>query len=296
MCTKLLLVVSVVLASLGVSTEIQPSGNQFSAEQQTLIDEHVFGGLPSQGNLFFRRGYVISYNATMRVPSWVAYHVTPDFRKTPKRKGRFSSFRKDPDVNNPVVDRNYVGLLKRRGYARGHLAPYGVMGGDRNEDGQYAADGDDFDMQTVFQGNYLSNIAPQNHREFNGSGGLWFKLERWIQDVVVRENEQEVWVFAGTIFGAGTPEQVGRNDDIGVPPMFFKIVIREIADGEDFHALAFLFPHQRSSHGDIEDFLVSIDVIESLTGLDFFTDLDDETEDWFEDMDTWDFWDEFREF
>ena len=48
MRTKLLLVVSVVLASLGVSEEIHPSGNQFSVEQQTLIDEHVMLAINQQ--------------------------------------------------------------------------------------------------------------------------------------------------------------------------------------------------------------------------------------------------------
>ncbi len=57
--------------------------------------------------------------------------------------------------------------------------------------------------------------------------------------------------------------------------------------------LAFLFPHQRSKHGDIEDFLVSVNTIESLTGLDFLNELDDEIENSVEAVDTWDFWDDF---
>ena len=40
----------------------------------------------------------------------------------------------------------------------------------------------------------------------------------------------------------------------------------------------------------MEAFLVSIDVVESLTGLDFFSDLDDDTEALLERTDTWDFW------
>ncbi len=54
--------------------------------------------------------------------------------------------------------------------------------------------------------------------------------------------------------------------------------------------LAFLFPHQRSAHGNIEDFLVTVNVIESLTGADFFNALDDQTEKWLEDQDTWEVW------
>ena len=53
---------------------------------------------------------------------------------------------------------------------------------------------------------------------------------------------------------------------------------------------AFLLPHHREKHGDIQDFLVSIDVIEALTGLDFFKDLEDELEEWLEDADTFENW------
>lgn len=269
------------------------SSPPFSPEEQALLEEHIYEGLPSQTNLFLRQAYVLSYNDTMRVPSWVAYHVTPDYRKTPRRTGKFSRFRTDPDINNPVRTQDYLGLLSARGYARGHLAPYGVMGGDRDGDGQFASDGDEFDEETVFQGNYMSNIAPQNHSQFNGSGGLWFRLERWVQDEVVRDRGNEVWIIAGCIFGAGVPEKVGRNNDIGVPPMFYKIVILKSPEEDDPKILAFLFPHQRLKHGDVEDFLVSIDVIESLTGLDFFNELDDAAQDRLEETDTWDSWADF---
>jgi len=266
---------------------------QLSTEQLALLDEHVFGGLPSDDSVFIRRGYVMSYDQTRRVPSWVAYHVKPDYLKTPPREGAFKTFRTDPDITNPVKKSEYNGLLAQRGYARGHLAPYAIMGGDRDGDGELAKDGDDFDKQTVFQGNFMSNIAPQNHLDFNGSGGLWFKLERWVQDTAVKTHGHEVSVFAGCIFGVGTHEKVGPNKDIAVPAMFFKIVIRKRPSGEPPKVLAFLFPHQRSRHGDIEDFLVSIDVVESLTGLDFLKDLDDEMENSLEDKDTRDFWTDF---
>jgi DNA/RNA endonuclease G (NUC1) len=53
--------------------------------------------------------------------------------------------------------------------------------------------------------------------------------------------------------------------------MFFKIVVLEDPDPdvETPVVLAFLFPHQRARHGEIENFLVSVDVVEALTGLDF---------------------------
>ncbi len=109
----------------------QPN-ESLTAEEQALVDHHVFAGTPSCGDLHVRRGYILCYDAARRVPSWVAYKVEPDYLNTPPRKNRFKSFRVDPDIDNEAKDAEYVGLKDARGYARGHLAPYGVMGGDRD--------------------------------------------------------------------------------------------------------------------------------------------------------------------
>ena len=168
-----------------------------------LIAEHVYGGLPGSRHILVRTAYVASYNRDRRVPNWVAYHVTTDYIKTPPRKGIFKSFRKDNDVDNPVVTGDYTGLYDdpQKGYARGHLAPYKISGGDRDGDGKYAIkdvneDGkftdadrndqnkyvydDDEEVEAVKQVNYMTNIAPQHHDGFNGSPGLWYDLERWV--------------------------------------------------------------------------------------------------------------------
>ena len=101
----------------------------FSADERALLAVHVFGGLPSIDHVDVRQGYVRSYDSTNRVPRWVAYRVAPGFLETPARSGRFSSFRIDRDLDSPVRDGDYLGLSASRGYARGHLAPYAVMGG-----------------------------------------------------------------------------------------------------------------------------------------------------------------------
>jgi endonuclease G len=258
-------------------------------EQKGLLEEHVFGGTPSKDNIYIRNGYILCFNPTTKTPTWVAYHVKPDYRETPNRKGRFKTFRNDPDIVGEAKDADYKGLFTSRGFARGHLAPYAVMGGDRDGDGKYAEEDED-DALTVFQSNYMSNIAPQHHTAFNGAPGLWWRLERWVQDDLVRKQGKEVWVFAGCIFGSGEHEKVGKNNDIWVPPMFFKIVAMENPDIGVPIVLAFLFPHQRSAHGSIDNFLVTVDVIEALTGVDFFNELEDQTEKWLEDQDTWEVW------
>ena len=75
--------------------------------------------------------------------------------------------------------------------------------------------------------------------------------------------------------------------------MFYKILVLDHGPGQTPTVLAFLFPHQGVVHGrdrphSFAPFLVSVDLIEAMTGLDFFHHLDDE--DAMETLDTWVNW------
>ena len=287
----------------------------YSERNQQLVDEHIYKGMPGYDNIFIREAYILSYNHDHRIPNWVAYHVEPGYTNTVPRYGIFNSFRVDKNIPDPVKDQEYVGLYNGgKGYARGHLAPFNISGGDRdgdgllgvadtNEDGVVNADdmkglelweyvSDANEINRVYEINHLSNVAPQDHDGFNGGGGIWRDLERYIQNTIVEEQEKEVWVIAGTVLGIGEMKKVGKNKDITVPPMFYKIVIRNDEQDNPL-VLAFLLPHHKVAHGEIEDYLVSVDIIEALTGLDFFRELDDDLESSLEATDTWVNWGSF---
>ena len=154
-------------------------------------------------------------------------------------------------------------------------------------------DDDEDDALTVYQANYMSNIAPQ-HKNFNRNNGLWWRLEGWVRGLVDVHHKQDVWIIAGCIFGPGKHEEIRPNSNIVVPPMFYKIVVMENPQPgqQEPIVLAFLFPHQRVKHGDTEDFLVSVDVIEALTGEDFLNELPDDLEKTLEKKDTWETWEQ----
>ena len=265
----------------------QVSVEDMVPDQLKAYQEHVYGGQPDTNKVLVRNAYVTSYNAEYRIPNWSAYHIIPDYLNTPTRKGKFSKFRPDPDISNPVQDDEYDGLFGSLGYARGHLAPYKVFGGDRDHDGLYAQyDGnlvsDTDDEQTIFEGNYLSNIAPQLHSKYNGSGGLWFNAERWVQDDVVGSGN-EVWVYSGClVYDSRYLEKVGPDANIVVPDQFYKVVIRD-NDGEFPDVLVFLFPHYDSGsdvqENDIFKYLVSVDYLEAISGLDFFNEYIESVQD-----------------
>ena len=270
------------------------------AQLQILVDTHVFGGLPSGNGVLVRRGYVAQYGTTHRVPRWVAWRAAPEYRDSlPTRSGSWTNFHPDPDLSNPVQDADYKYWHgSEYNFARGHLAPYFIMGGDRDGDGQSAANGQNQELDiddacTVYEANYLSNVAPQFHDRFNGSGGLWSKLETKVRQLV--DAGKTFHIFAGTIFGNMPIQHIGPLTqitvagekktllkgpfDIGVPHMFFKIIVL------DQGVVPFLFVHtgQIDSLGctleaQLEDCIVSVADIELLTGLDFFNGLDDAAE------------------
>ena len=270
--------------------------SELNNEQRVIYEEHVFGGQPDNEKILIRNAYVVNYNTEWRIPNWCAYHITSDYLNTPERKSRFKRFRDDPDIEKPVNESEYDGLLSSLGYARGHYAPFKILGGDRDNDGTYAqlqGESDEDDEITVFEGNYMSNIAPQLHYGFNGSGGLWFKTERWVQDKVVSD-AVEVWEYSGGIIHDDRHiEKVGINNDIAVPDQFYKVVIKK-GENEYPDVLVFLFPHNDHKDDvqekDIFKYLVSVDYLEAISGLDFFQDYSSSIQKQFEssvDINAW---------
>ncbi len=257
-----------------------------NAHAQDITSEHApYGLLECSSEIQIRQAYLLCFDKAHRIPKWTMYHITKDYRNTPPRKGRFKTFRTDPDIKGEAKNSEYNGLFASHGYARGHFTPYGILGGDRDHDEAYASKdmpSDADDETTVFEGNYMSNIAPQHHTGFNGSPGLWWHLERWIQDDMVLENNEEAFVISGAILGPGPTEVVGTHNDIFVPPMFYKIVTFKETARKPMRTLAFMFPHQKVRHGRIQDFLTSIDVIEAMTNIDFFNNkkIDEEIDTW----------------
>lgn len=237
---------------------------------------HAYGGVPSSGAYIERQGYFMQYDPVHKTPNWVAYHVKPSYTDTPPRNNNlWGKFRDDPALQNEATEEDYKHQFNTwRNYAKGHLAPYYISGGDRDNDGLQAVEGDIEDAQTVHEIMYMSNMAPQHHYNFNGSGGLWYKLETYVRETLLKQQQKEVWVFAGCIYGKGVYDTIG--DGVEVPPMFYKIIVTESNDEPNI--LAFLFPHQIEKHGDIQDYLVSVNLIEAMTGLDFFPEL--QRDDW----------------
>ncbi len=184
--------------------------------------------------------FMLSYNESYEQAEWVAYllkkeHLTYDDRKRPY-------FIEDPKIKSKSADwRNYKGS----GYDRGHLCP----AGDRR-----------FSEQAYNETFYTSNISPQLS-DFNA--GVWNRLEGLIRQWAKKYDT--IFVVTGGVLKNGL-HTIGE-EDVVVPEYYYKIVAR--GDVDNLKLIGFLLSSKESSKS-LKSFVVSIDQIEEVTGIDFF--------------------------
>lgn len=118
---------------------------------------------------------------------------------------------------------------------------------------------------------YFTNISPQK-QNFNRE--TWNNLERAADELTLRYDES--WIVTGPYFDNIIKLLNGR---IEIPDGFYKIVI--LRKNKNFYPLAFVLD-MNSESSDLEEYSVTIDSVESLTGLDFFSELADSLEISFE--------------
>jgi endonuclease G, mitochondrial len=216
----------------------------------------VYGGLPrAQGftpqtwtRVLENRGFTVGYSEWRRNPLWVAYHARPVQRRRPYR--RPESFETDRRTLARVVPQDYT----RSGYQRGHLAPSWLIAQLYGRQAQ---------RETFL----MSNISPQRS---GLNQKLWQRLEEVESDRFARWFDG-VWVIAGPVFGH--PVQRLRSG-IAIPEAFFRIYVDEDAAGRA-RVLAFLVPQDVRGDEALDRFAVTVDAIESRTGLDFLPALED---------------------
>ena len=230
---------------------IKNEGGDISIIKETVAERNiVFDYLPaaSTNEIVKHKYYTLSYNEKAEQAEWLAYELKKEYVTSSDFKRPY--FIEDPKVKSTSADwRNY----KNSGYDKGHLCPAGDMQFDKN------AYNDTF---------YTSNISPQNH-DFNA--GFWNRLEQKVRYWAVRYDG--VYVVTGGVFNNST-KTIGREKVI-VPDSFYKIVLNR--SNGNYKMIAFLVPNKRTEKP-LYSFVVSVDRIEQLTGIDFFPKLDDTLE------------------
>ena len=198
-----------------------------------------------------RAGYALGYSEKYEQPLWVSYKLTAEEVKSKKAK-RSGDFRSDPDIpGNSASPEDYKGSF----FDRGHLAPAADMS---------------FSLQAMSESFYMSNMSPQRP-EFNR--GIWKKLEAKVRDYAVANGA--IYVISGPVFDPDTPAITIGSNKVAVPDKYYKVLLDP--DSSDPKAIGFIFDN-RDCKKPLQDYAVTIDMIEELTGLDFFNQLDPDDE------------------
>lgn len=209
--------------------------------------------------------FTVSYSETHRQAEWVAYEITKenlmkeDFRRPP-------SFKPDSRVDKDyrVSHRDYSST----NFDRGHLASAA--------DFSWSREG----IETTF---YTTNISPQEPR-FNR--GIWKHLESNVRGWAMQY--EQVYVVTGPILTERAKKRLPKEKNyIAVPRRYYKVVLNYIDD--EPIAIGFIMKNEDSkSH--LSNYVVPIDEIENITGIDFFSELPDNIEDELEagiNLDDW---------
>ena len=226
---------------------------------QTIHSEHLFGGLPrgagADHDLVFRDLYVLQNNPETKFADWVAYRLSPEESWGTLDLER--NWRIDPDLDpRDTLDASpdaYAGANAAYGYQRGHLAPLAAFKGSVK----------------ASEVNYYSNITPQTGRFNNGP---WKDLESAVRRLVLAG--EVVTVFTGPYYDPAHPMPPLPNAGVDhtVPSGFWNIVCTGTPENPEISA--FLMPHDEFPSEDFRRYLEPVDLIESRTGLDFFSELE----------------------
>lgn len=229
--------------------------------------------------------YSIEWNDAKKHAQWVAFEFNTE--NCAKNVQRSNDFVADPDLPESMrVDNSYH---TSDGFDRGHLCA--------SDDRVYSSEAN---AQTF----YFSNMSPQ-FNEFNA--GFWQALEAKVQTwgrLTASGTYDKVYVAKGGTLSKLLVNYVGSNkgqdgvipktDAAGLtvkglpcPAYYFMAVLAQ--KGDTYQAIGFIAPHSQTltpiaggkdfTVADLKKYAVSVDDLESQTGIDFFCNLPDSIED-----------------
>ena len=212
--------------------------------------------------------YCYEYDRTKHHTRWVAYRF--DGVTSKAATGRSDMWGEDPKLVKAGIS---IGAGYFSGYDRGHICP--------SADREYSVDAN---IQTF----YTSNMSPQN-KVFNG--GLWAQHEEFVRKLgrqcYAKDSKIYSKRFADTLYvvkGGTLDQTIGTSNSsnklsIAVPKYYF-VALLKVREGI-YNAIGFKFEHKPTDYDpsfNAFDYAMSIDELESFTGIDFFANLPDEIE------------------
>ena len=229
----------------------QPNDNvqeQNSGSNSSSADFYL-PRVKSEDQIIEHQMFTLNYVEEYEVAAWVAYFIRQD--EINRRLERENEFMPDPLVRTgSALSSDY----SRSGFDRGHLCPAGDFNASR---------------VTKKETFYMSNIAPQEPY-FNR--GIWNDLEVKFRDWVNRDGD--IFMVTGPVLRDGL-ETIGRSNRVAIPEYFYKVAFCK-ANGKP-KMIAFLMKNEPSNKS-LKSFVVTVDEVEKITGIDFFSKLPDNLE------------------
>jgi len=256
------------LLGLAIVTSLSSCGMVANmTELRVAASPHLKFGNPSDAAprldlpnnfLMIKPQFALSYSRDRGTANWVSWQLNENWLGETERR---DNFRSDPDLPTDwpvIVSKDY----RDRRYDRGHIAP----SGDRT------ASREDNDATFVF-----SNIMPQvpgNNR------GPWNELEGYCRRLV--RQGKELYIIAGPL---GQKGRIGQAQLV-VPRSTWKVIlVLEQPGGDDWdvstetRVIAVNIPNVPSAgNRDWQEYRITVDELEELTGYDFLSVLDNDTE------------------
>ena len=214
--------------------------------------------------------FTLSYNRSRGGPNWVSWHLADEWIGT---LARVDTFRADPAVPPDwyrVQGLDYTGS----GFDRGHMVP----NADRDKETSIPIN------QATF---LMTNMLPQSP---DNNQGPWANLEGHLRTLLPANELYIVAGGAGTggvgSAGSGTVNTIA-NGNVTVPAQTWKVVlVLPKASGDDVarvtcgtQVIAVIMPNIQGIRTDPwENYIVSVNQVEALTGYDFFSNLPDNVE------------------
>lgn len=214
-----------------------------------------------------RVNYAVEWDCDKKSQRWSCYQM---------HKGYTGSYSRVVDgyLNDPSLNKDdywETDYIYGSGYEHGHICP--------NADRKYS-------YMANYQTFYMTNMQPQYHK-FNGytsSGadkgeGLWVRMEGKVRDWTPASTNDTLYVCKGGTID-NEDQIIGRiNGKLIIPKYFFMACLMKNSMG--YRAIGFWAEQQSNEWHDDEPlstYVVTIDKLEELTGIDFFCNLPDNIE------------------
>ena len=184
--------------------------------------------------------FTLSYNELHEQADWVAYEL--DSAEAVMKRARCNCFKSDRNINTKSATKTDYSST---GFDLGHLCP--------------AAD-NNMSKKANKESFRMSNISPQLPG-FNRV--VWKELEEWVRQQAI--NFDTVYVVTGPVFlnNLGT---LGKNR-VTIPGYFYKVLLRK--QGNHYYSIAILIP-QLGTVDDFRRYVIPVNALETITGIDFF--------------------------